>query len=102
MIFLLGILELFNNQDKKETGLHVGEVYSLWTQLVAQYDILEITQFMLGYANDTDFKNLVQSGLNNVIIPQIRKPEETMEHYRIPLHHTFQKASPLIHKEGCL
>ncbi len=90
----MGFIELFKNQDKKETGLHVGEAYILWTQLVARYDILEITQFILGYANDTDFKVLVQRGLDNIIKPQIKKLEETMEHYQIPLPPRPPKSYP--------
>ncbi len=90
----MGFVDLLKNQDKRKTGLHVGEAYILWTQLVARYDILELTQFILGHANDTDLKVLVQRGLNNIIMSQIKKLEETMEHYQIPLPTRPPKSYP--------
>jgi len=91
----MGFVELFKNQNKRETGLHVGEAFIIWTQLVARYDILEITQFILSHANDTDFKVLVQRGLNNIVMSHIKRLEETMEHYQIPLPPRPPRAIPL-------
>ncbi|HQD75034.1 MAG TPA: DUF3231 family protein [Bacillota bacterium] len=90
----MGFVELFKNQNKRETGLHVGEAFIIWTQLVARYDILEITQFILSHANDTDFKVLVQRGLNNIVMSHIKRLEETMEHYQIPLPPRPPKSYP--------
>ncbi|MFZ5633623.1 MAG: DUF3231 family protein [Bacillota bacterium] len=66
-------------------GIHAGESYILWSQLQARYDTLELAQFHASLASDEDFKLLVDRGIDGLIKPQIKKLEDTMNRYRIPL-----------------
>lgn len=67
-----------------EQSIHAGEAYVLWAQLVARYDGLEIAEAMVNVAHDTDFKKLVEFGLDNIITNQIEKLEKKMIKYNVP------------------
>lgn len=70
----------------KDNGmLHVGEIYAVWSQVTARYDTMELTQYILDSIHDADFKILVEAGLNNIIIPQIKKLESIAQKHSIPL-----------------
>lgn len=82
---MLDLIEKMIKQEDIDTGIHTGEAYILWTQLVARYDTSELTEIILDYAKDSDFKVLIKRGLDKIIMPQINELEKTMSHYRIPL-----------------
>jgi len=61
--------KIIANEDK-DTGIHAGEAYILWTQLQARYDTLELTEMILNFAKDIDFKVFVERGITSHIRPQ--------------------------------
>ncbi|KUO76837.1 MAG: hypothetical protein APF77_21380 [Clostridia bacterium BRH_c25] len=75
--------KLIPHADKEQ--IHAGEAYSVWTQTMARYDTLGLTQYMENLIHDSDLKALVKFGTNNVIKPQIKRLEDFAEKYKIPL-----------------
>lgn len=71
--------------NKKAEDIHSGEAYIIWAQLVAHYDTLELIEFFMSAAKDSDLKLLVENGVSKVIKPQIDKLEATMNSYKLPL-----------------
>jgi len=72
-------------QEDIDSGIHSGEAYIIWNQIVTRYDTAELADFILNFAKDADFKLLVQKGINNIIRPQIDELEKAARHYRLPL-----------------
>jgi len=70
---------------KDEEQLHIGEVYSIWSQAVARYDTLELVQHMENLVHDKDLKALINFGISRVIEPQIKKLEELADKYKVQL-----------------
>ncbi|MCL6638931.1 MAG: DUF3231 family protein [Firmicutes bacterium] len=81
----MGLIDKIVKQKDIDSGIHSGEAYILWTQLIARYDSMELVDFILNCAKDLDFKLLIQRGVESVIKPQIKELEKAMNHYRIPL-----------------
>ncbi len=81
----MGLLSKVISKEDFDPTLHSGEAYILWEQLLTRYDTLELTLFIFNLASDTDFKALVARGVDNLIMPQIKRLETTMDHYRVPL-----------------
>lgn len=78
------LLDKIIAHEDKDIGIHAGEAYILWTQLQARYDTLELTEMILNFAKDIDFKTFVERGITTHIRPQIAKLEETVAYYRVP------------------
>lgn len=79
------LLDKMMAQEDINAGLHTGEAYILWTQVHARYDTLELAEMFMNLASDSDLKTLIDNGISKLIKPQIKKLEETMTHYRLPL-----------------
>lgn len=71
--------------NKTKEDIHSGEAYILWAQLVAHYDTLELIEFFMSVAKDNDFKMLIGNGVSRILKPQIKKIEDTMNLYKLPL-----------------
>lgn len=82
------LLDKIIAHEDKYAGIHAGEAYILWTQLQARYDTLELTELILNFAKDTDFKTFVERGITTHVRPQITKLEETLAYYKF--YHTRQ------------
>lgn len=80
----MGLIEKIIKQEDSDSGIHSGESYILWAQLIARYDSSELVDIILNYSKDLDFKLLIQKGLDSVCKPQIKELEKAVGHYRIP------------------
>jgi hypothetical protein len=81
----LGLLDKIIKQEDIDSGIHSGESYIIWTQIVARYDTLELVDVILNFSNDLDFKLLVKRGIDKVIKPQLNQLIEKAKYYRLPL-----------------
>ena len=81
----MNLFQKIFQQEDLGSELHSGEAYVLWTQVQARYDGLEMAEIFINFADDTDLKALIETGLTTVIYPQIKKLEDFMTHYKIPL-----------------
>lgn len=80
----MSLLDKFVKQEDIDTGIHTGEAYVLWEQLMARYDSLELVEVILNFVKDLDFKVLIQKGIDTVNKPQIKELEKVMSNYQLP------------------
>ncbi|OAT81279.1 DUF3231 family protein [Desulfotomaculum copahuensis] len=81
----MSLLEKIITRKDDQSSLDAGEAHQLWAVLRLRYDTVELIDLFLNHAGDSDLKVLLQRGLNKVVMPQINKLEESMNHYKIPL-----------------
>ena len=65
--------------------LLAGEAHALWRFLTTRYLYLELTQLLINYVKDTEFKTAVLRGVSTTMDRQIKKTEELMEAYGVSL-----------------
>jgi len=75
---------LGNRISDKQTKVHTGEVFQLWTHLVMRYDIYELTDIFQNYAHDIEFKAMLSFGMN-VLQNEINEIEKEMDNLGIAL-----------------
>lgn len=80
----MSLIDKIIKQEDIDSGIHSGEAYILWTQVISRYDTLELIDFILNYAKDIDFKLLIERGVDSLVKPQIKELEKAISHYRIP------------------
>jgi len=75
---------LGNRTMEKQSNVHCGEVFQLWTQLVMRYDVHELTDIFQNYAHDIEFKAILSLGLN-IMDEEIAEWEKVMDNLGIAL-----------------
>jgi hypothetical protein len=85
------MLDKIFSAGKADSSIHVGESYALWTQLQAWYDVQEVTEALLNYVKDGDFKLVLEQGIK-LTKDNIAKLEDAMENYRVTFPQPPRKA----------
>jgi len=65
--------------------LLAGEAHAIWRFLTLRYTFFEFTQLVSNYIEDTEFKAGVVRGVSSTLQRQIRKTEELLNAFGIPL-----------------
>ena len=65
--------------------IDASEAYSLFTALTLRYDLIHITQIYLNFVHDTEFKILLQKGLNQFLEDQVNLIENQMNIFKLVL-----------------
>jgi len=87
----MGVLDTIISDVKKPPDIHAGEVYALWTNLQARYDTLETINIFINLVKDMQLKMMLEMGVKDLINPQIKKLEDIMNKYKLPLPPAPQK-----------
>ncbi|MEW6448653.1 MAG: DUF3231 family protein [Bacillota bacterium] len=61
------------------------EAGAVWEELIARYDIIQLTQILQNFTHDTDLKLIINKGLYNILEKQVNVLEEEMNLLQIPL-----------------
>jgi hypothetical protein len=64
--------------------MHVGEAYHLWDHLSQRYDQIQLTEFIVSFTHDTDYRAILSTGLKN-LQKQAKDIEKLMVANEIPL-----------------
>ncbi len=82
----LAVPPLYKNVpvDVKEK-LDAGEAYHLWDHLTYRYDNLHQTDMFYTFAHDTEFKKIMQTGIQMTLKRQIDMLEKELSHFGIPV-----------------
>ena len=70
---------------KEEALLNVTEAALLWDLLVDRYKCLEESQIYHNYAHDLDFKQVIKTGMNNLLERQANELEKQLIKYKMPM-----------------
>ncbi|MGQ9498530.1 MAG: DUF3231 family protein [Desulfotomaculales bacterium] len=72
--------------DKAEPpSVDVLEAGAIWEELVARYDIIQLTQLLQNFIHDTDLRYIMSRGLFAVLEKQVNVLENEMNRLQIPL-----------------
>jgi hypothetical protein len=65
--------------------LAAGEAFHLWDHLTYRYDNISQTEIYYAFAKDPEFKILLKTGLQSVLVKQAKVLEKELSHFGIPL-----------------
>ncbi len=69
---------------EQQQTIHAGEAYEIWQHLVLRYDLQELINVFRNFANDVDFKALLDLG-DGVLQKEVAIMENEMKRLGIPL-----------------
>ena len=67
-----------------QSEISVSEVFHIWDNLVSRYDVIETTQILYNFADDSDLKLILSQGLK-FLKDEAALTEQEMIKYGIPL-----------------
>lgn len=71
----MGILD----GNQKHEPMHYGEVFSVWSYLMAAQSTFVENQVMMNHAGDKDLKRFLEDYNTNVLVPEIQQLEELLK-----------------------
>lgn len=80
----LDTIKANSGKSKEIKSLHHGEIFEIWAHLVSRYDVLKKTQILYSYAEDADFKTVINEGID-ILQGQIDQLENICKEYSVPL-----------------
>jgi hypothetical protein len=81
----IGNIHIGKAENAKPPLVDVMELAAIWDELIARYDMIELTQLLQNFAHDPDLRLILSKGLTATLERQVNRLEEAFNMLQVPL-----------------